>query len=194
MTKTASQDQLVSALVQAREALRSGQGVASAMAAIDAVLYVDDLPLVVSANYRLSPHFTLAEMTVSQTAARRGLDNTPPRDALLNLGYTARCMERVREKLGGVPILISSGYRSKQLNELIGGAAGSQHMAGEAVDFTAPKYGGPVEITTTLANSDIEYDQLILEFGRWVHISFTRHRTPRRQSLRIDTGGTRPLF
>ena len=139
----------------------------------------------------LSPHFTLAEMTASQTAARHGWDNTPGPDELAALRKTAMGLEAVRVRLGGAPIIVSSGYRSAQLNAAIGGSKRSQHMRGEAADFTAPRFGGPREIVDAIADSDVPYDQLILEFGRWVHISFTDN--PRHHALVIDRSGTRPL-
>lgn len=193
-------NQVVSALTQAREALRRVQAggdfmpdVNAALAAADAALQTDELPAVVPPSYRLAPHFTLAELTVSETAARRGLDNTPGREALNSLAYTARCMEEVRTLLGGHPIIINSGYRAPAVNAAVGGVEESQHMRGEAVDFICPSFGGPQSIAIAVMNSPIEYDQLILEFGRWVHISFTRTRTPRRQAFVLDRTGRRPI-
>lgn len=140
-------------------------------------------------NY-LSPHFTLEELTVSQEAARRGIDNTPTPEAMEALKRTAMGLEAVRMRLGGAPILVSSGYRSPAVNAAVGGSKSSQHMRGEAADFTAPRFGNPRAIVDALVDSDVPYDQLILEFGRWVHISFSQR--PRRQALVIDTTGTRP--
>lgn len=129
-------------------------------------------------------------MTVSQAAARRGLDNTPTPDALANLRKTAQGLEAVRVVLGGAPIIISSGYRSVGVNFAVGGAKASQHMTGEAVDFTAPRFGTVVEVFNAIRRSGIKYDQLIQEFGAWVHISFSDK--PRGQALIIDRNGTRP--
>ena len=140
----------------------------------------------------LSPHFTLAEMIGSQVAARRGLDNEPGPAELAALKRTAMGLEAVRIRLGGAPIHISSGYRSLEVNRAVGGSADSQHMRGEAVDFTAPGFGTPRQVVDALAESDVPYDQLILEFGRWVHVSFSA--TPRRMALHIDRTGTRPLY
>jgi hypothetical protein len=140
----------------------------------------------------LSPHFSLAELTFSQTAARRGIDNTPPADVLAELKRTALGLEAVRVRLGCAPVLISSGYRSPAVNAAVGGSKASQHMTGQAADFTAPRFGSPAEVVAALVDSGVEYDQLILEFGRWVHISFAD--TPRHQALTIDSMGTRPLF
>lgn len=136
----------------------------------------------------LSPHFTLDELTHSETAARLGIDNTPPPPVVETLRRTAAYLEDVRARLG-VPLLISSGYRCLLLNRAIKSADTSQHLRGEAVDFIAPRFGSPRQIVDTLTDSDIPYDQIILEFGRWVHISFSGQG--RRQALVIDQAGTR---
>jgi zinc D-Ala-D-Ala carboxypeptidase len=141
---------------------------------------------------KLSAHFTLDEMTVSQEAARRGIDNTPPAEALAALRVTAQALEAVRVRLGCAPIIVSSGYRCPELNRIVRGSKDSQHMMGQAVDFICPAFGNPTEIAAALRDSGIEYDQLILEFGRWVHISFVPR--PRYMALIIDTYGTRPMW
>jgi zinc D-Ala-D-Ala carboxypeptidase len=138
----------------------------------------------------LSPHFTLDEMTVSQTAARKGLDNTPSEAVIAKMRKTAQGLEGVRIVLGGAPIIISSGYRSPAVNAAVGGARVSQHLTGEAVDFTSPRFGSVVDVFTAIRRSGIKYDQLIQEFGSWVHISFSD--SPRGQALIIDRNGTRP--
>jgi len=140
----------------------------------------------------LSPHFTLAEFTTSQEAARRGIDNTPPATVIERLKRTAQGLEAVRVRLGCAPIIINSGYRCLELNAAIGGSKTSQHMTGEAADIICPRFGVPVEIAAALRDSGIEYDQLILEFGRWVHISFSDK--PRHQALIIDKNGARPMW
>ena len=139
---------------------------------------------------RLTDHFTLDELTHSQTAARLGLANDPPPDVVQTLIGTAHGLEMVRALLQA-PILISSGYRSPLVNRAVGGSPNSQHILGEAADFTAPGFGDPTEIVRAIMRSTrpIPYDQLIVEFGRWVHISFSR--SPRHQALVIDHDGTR---
>lgn len=137
----------------------------------------------------LSPNFSLTEFTDSQTAARMGIDNDPPIELIPVLKATARCMEDVRDLLGGKPILVSSAYRSPELNAAIKGSQRSQHMSGEAVDFTCPKFGTPEQIVQAIKESSLLFDQCILEFYRWVHISFSARN--RRQTLIIDRNGTR---
>ena len=139
----------------------------------------------------LSPNFALSEFTESQTAARLGLDNDPPVEMYETLKATARCMEDIRDLLGGKPVLVSSAYRSPEVNKAVGGSANSQHTKGEAVDFTCPKFGTPREIVTKIKDSPLLFDQLILEYDRWVHIGFSSRN--RRQVLIIDRNGTRPF-
>lgn len=141
---------------------------------------------------KLSPHFTLEELTVSQTAARMGIDNTPPPAVVRALERTALGLELVRVRLAA-PIIISSGYRSPALNACIGSKDTSQHLKGEAVDFSAPGFGSPRQIVDYLINSGLEFDQMILEFNSWVHLSFVQSGA-RRHALLIDTAGTRPLY
>lgn len=119
---------------------------------------------------QLSPNFSLEEFTVSQTASRLSIDNTPPPAVLERLKTTASRMELVRAFLGK-PILVSSGYRSPPLNKAVHGAANSAHVQGWAVDFICPGYGTPLVVCRALARSGQEFDQVIEE-GTWVHISF----------------------
>lgn len=137
----------------------------------------------------LTNNFTLEEFTFSQEAKRKGLDNTPAKGIFSKLIRTAEGMEQVRNILGDNPIIISSAYRSPAVNAAVGGSKNSQHMTGEAVDFTCPKFGTPDRIVSTIRNSLIDFDQLILEFNSWVHISFSDRN--RKQALIIDRSGTR---
>lgn len=127
----------------------------------------------------LSTHFTLAELTASQMAVRRGIDNKPPGDIIKNLEHLALGLEGVRTLLG-CPLIINSGYRSPALNTAVGGARDSQHKLGLAADFIAPGFGTPVQVARAIAASGLKFDQLICE-GTWVHVSFTAD--PRRQVL-----------
>lgn len=139
---------------------------------------------------QMSAHFTLAEMTVSARAQREGIDNTPPPDIVARLKVVAAQMERVRERLGGRAITITSGYRSPALNAATPGSAkASAHTLGWAVDFQCAAFGTPLEIAEHLARSAISFDQLIHEHGVWVHLSFDPRR--RGQLLTIDKLGTR---
>lgn len=132
---------------------------------------------------QLSKHFTLAEFVESQTAARKGIDNTPPPEILSNLRMLATGLENVRVLLRSKPIRISSGYRCAALNTAVGGARGSHHMQGLAADFTCPGFGPPQAICEAIARSGVGFDQLILEFDAWVHLSVAPSQ--RRQVLTV---------
>lgn len=146
---------------------------------------------------RLTQHFTLEELTHSQTAARKRLGNTPDQDseARKNLQRLAETLEEVRTILGDNPIMVSSGYRSAPVNAAVGGSVASRHMHGLACDFTCPGFGTSLEICKALEPHmrELAIDQLIYEFGAWVHLGLTNGK-PRHQKLTIDTGGTRGGF
>ncbi len=137
---------------------------------------------------QLSPHFTLAEMERSQTALRKGIAN----DAnVVVIGQLTRLctliLEPARDLLG-VPITISSGYRSPQLNRSVGGAPDSAHLSGRAADIIP--VGMPLaQAFDILRRSALPYDQVITECNAWIHIAIAREgATPRRQML-AATGG-----
>ena len=142
----------------------------------------------------LTPHFTLQELTFSETAERNGWDNSPNDKELANLTRLADMLEQVKTVLGGKPIIISSGLRTKKVNDAVGSKDTSQHRTGCAADFRVPGMK-PDQIVKTIIVSGISYDQVISEFDRWVHISVpnTIDTAPRRQALTIDKAGTRPF-
>lgn len=140
---------------------------------------------------QLTGNFALSEFELSQTAARHGLDNTAPPELIPNLRRLAALLEVARRLLGDRAIVISSGYRSPTVNALVGGSPNSAHMDGRAADFTCPGFGDPVKVAQGLASTHLEFDQLILEFGRWVHIGIAPEGQPfRKQVLTIDAHGT----
>ncbi len=134
----------------------------------------------------LSPHFALEELIATE---HRQFDNRPPPDVLVVLAETATHMEAVRHALGDRVISVSSGYRCPALNAAVGSAPGSAHLTGHAVDFQCLNLGSPLEVARAIARAGLAYDQLIHEFGRWVHISFDPRL--RRQILTIDSQGVR---
>lgn len=139
---------------------------------------------------QLSKYFALSEMTVSQEAARRGMKNIPFGKQLDNLRHTAQKMDAIREMLGH-PVLVSSGYRNAEVNALVRGSKTSAHVQGLAVDFTCPRYGSPLQVAKAVFAMGIEFDQLIHEYGSWVHIGFAEPGRPsRRQLLTINKRGT----
>ena len=122
---------------------------------------------------RLTPHFTLEELCFSQEAVRAGIDNTPSPEVVANLLRLAKMLEKVRALLKK-PIHISSGYRSPTLNARIGGSTKSAHMDGRAADFICPEFGTPYVVAKKIAAARLGYDQMIHEYGRWVHIAVPR--------------------
>jgi zinc D-Ala-D-Ala carboxypeptidase len=142
---------------------------------------------------RLTPNFTLEEMTVSEEAARCAPDNRPTAAALANLKRLAETMEHARHLLDDAPIIVISGYRSPEVNRVVGGAAGSAHQSGAAVDVIAPAFGTPLEICRWLEPhiAALAIDQLIHEFGTWVHLGLA---VPRGLTLTIENNGTRSGF
>jgi zinc D-Ala-D-Ala carboxypeptidase len=141
----------------------------------------------------MTPHFTLEELTASETAERNGWDNSPNEQELANLVRLAKFLEQVKEVLAGKPIMISSGLRTKKVNDAVGSKDTSQHRIGCAADFRVPGMT-PDEVVKAIVASGIEYDQVIREFDRWTHISIPNsiNFSPRGQALIIDKAGTRP--
>lgn len=141
---------------------------------------------------KLTKHFTLEELTASEIAARHDIDNIPSSPLILtNLKILAEGLESVRLLLGR-PVIVNSGYRSILVNNLLGSKPTSQHTKGLAADIICPSFGTPKDIIKKIVSSDIKYDQVILEFDRWIHISFCEEGyKPRKQSLIIDSSGTK---
>ena len=138
---------------------------------------------------QLSKNLVLAEVIRSETAKRKGISNMPTPEHIENFKLLAeKVFQPIREHFG-VPIHISSGYRSKALNTAIGGSLSSQHCSGEAIDIDMD--------TTTVKNVEIfnyikdnlNFDQLIWEFGTdsnpdWVHVSYESSGKQRKQILK----------
>ena len=140
----------------------------------------------------LSEHFTLDEATMSETASRKGIDNSHPAPEIITTASkTAVKMEKVRLILGA-PITINSWIRCLDLNRALGSKDSSQHVLGEAVDFISPHFGSPLDVCKCLIDNKwaVNFDQLILEHT-WVHISWnsTPNAVQRNQVLSLLSGG-----
>lgn len=121
---------------------------------------------------QLSKHFVLSEFTASPTAAARGIKNEPSGAHLANLRRVALGLEWARSILGDRPIRLTSGYRSPALNTAVGGSKTSDHANGLAADITVPGLTA-LEVAKTLADSPMQFDQLIYESDRnVVHLGF----------------------
>jgi zinc D-Ala-D-Ala carboxypeptidase len=141
---------------------------------------------------QVTPHFSLEELTASETAERNGWDNNPNGYERENLARLADLLEQVKVVLGGKPIMINSAFRSKQVNDAVGSKDTSQHRIGCAADIRVPGMT-PDQVVKAVMVSGINFDQIIREFDRWTHISVpnTIDTPARRQALIIDKSGTR---
>jgi zinc D-Ala-D-Ala carboxypeptidase len=137
----------------------------------------------------LTDHFTLEELTHTD---HRQFENIPNEAELENLRRLAAFLEEVKTVLGGRPVMVNSGFRSKQVNDAVGSKDSSQHRLGVAVDIRVPGLK-PDEVVKTIIASGLAFDQVIREFDRWTHISIPNEpsRAPRKQALIIDKSGTR---
>ena len=136
-------------------------------------------------NDLLTKNFALSEFTRSETATRLGLDNTPPQDAVSNLQCLCQeVLEPLRE-YAQRPIVITSGYRCRRLNEALGGATHSQHCLGEAADIWLPDAETGHDWFMFIADY-LHFDQLIWEFSgptAWIHVSYRRRFDDNRRQM-----------
>lgn len=117
----------------------------------------------------LSEHFTLEEATYSETAVRMDIPNQPSEQQLENMKKAAAALEPLRAVTG--PLRINSWLRLPAVNVAVGGSKVSSHMDGWAIDISSSKLT-PIELCRKVEELDIKFDQMIHEFGRWMHISF----------------------
>jgi zinc D-Ala-D-Ala carboxypeptidase len=132
---------------------------------------------------KVGNHFTLEEFTYSTTALRKSIDNTPGPDELKSMEALCKyVLDPIHDGLHKA-VYISSGYRCPELNELVGGAHGSQHVKGQAADISV--FGMSTEdLFQWIIRSGIAYDQIIQEFDKWIHISFNPSGIERHEALR----------
>lgn len=140
-------------------------------------------------------YFTITELTKSATAKRNGIDNKPSATVERKLvALIEKVLDPLREAYGA-PIIVTSGYRCEKLNRLVGGAASSQHVKGEAVDIrtVSDKPEDNKKLYDLILKLKLPFDQLINEYGcDWVHVSYgSRHR---RQKLRAVKRNGRTVY
>lgn len=137
----------------------------------------------------LSPNFTLDELTVTD---HREFDNTPNTTEIANLTRLAELLEQVKTTLGGKPIMVNSAFRCKQVNDAVGSKDTSQHRHGCAADIRVPGVT-PDQVVRAVIAAGLPYDQIIMEFDRWTHISIPVSPVGglRKVALIIDKAGTR---
>ena len=147
---------------------------------------------------KLTENFSLNELTKSQTAERKGIDNTPSAEHQENLkSLCEMILQPIRDHFGQV-VSVSSGYRSPELCVAIGSSTKSQHAKGQASDFEI--FGISNKELADWINENLDYDQLILEYWKgedepnsgWVHCSYT-NGSNRKQYLRAykENGSTK---
>jgi hypothetical protein len=144
---------------------------------------------------QLSKNLTLAEVTRSESAKRKGISNEPTPEHIENFKKLAeKVFQPIREHFG-VPIHISSGYRSKALNTAIGGSLSSQHCRGEAIDIDMDGSSITNKQVFDYIKDNLVFDQMIWEFGTdknpdWVHVSYESTGKQRKQILKaVRTNG-----
>lgn len=146
---------------------------------------------------KLSKYVSLAEVTRSDTAKRKGIDNSPTAEHLENLKVICEdVFDKVREHFG-VPIFISSGYRSAALNKAIGGSATSDHNNGKALDLDQDGHGNGVTNADVFnfIKDNLEFDQLIAEGSNgagdmnWVHVGYRKGTNRKQILIAVFTGG-----
>ncbi|MCB9211420.1 MAG: DUF882 domain-containing protein [Ignavibacteriales bacterium] len=124
---------------------------------------------------RLTENFELEEFVISQVAIRNGIQNEPRNSVIKNLRILCEKVLQPMRFMIQKPIIISSCYRSELQNTIIGGATNSQHIRGEAADIYVPGIQA-CELFALILKSEIKFDQLILEFNSWVHVSYSAKR------------------
>ncbi|WP_313570205.1 D-Ala-D-Ala carboxypeptidase family metallohydrolase [Comamonas terrigena] len=142
---------------------------------------------------QLTPHFSLSEFTRSAKATALGLDNTPTPMAQTNLLRTAQMLERVRAQLGGHAVIVTSGYRGREVNQAVGGATSSDHQAGQAADIQVPGFGKPYDVAKALVPhlDALGIGQLAYESdgaSQWVHVSTRVQSKPVNRVITIAVG------
>ena len=143
------------------------------------------------------PHFSLEELTRSQSAIRAGIKNNPSEEEERNLIKLAWFLETLREKLRKhyqkrLIIIVSSGFRCELLNVMIGGSKNSAHQKGLAADITCPGLT-PLELSRFINENMEEFDQVIHEFGRWVHLGLS-NSMPRHEDLTASKEDGRTIY
>lgn len=147
---------------------------------------------------QLSKNLTLSEVIRSESAKRRGINNMPTPEHLENLKILAnKVFQPIRDHFK-VPILISSGYRSRILNNAVNGAAKSQHCLGQAIDIDNDETSVTNKEIFDFIKHNLDFDQLIWEFGNddnpdWVHVSYNKEGN-KKQILRAKRNGIKTYY
>jgi len=149
---------------------------------------------------QLTKNFTVAELSRSEAATRKGVDNTPPPDAVENLrALCEKVLQPLRDALGR-PMRVNSAYRGPEANKAVGGSKTSQHMTGEAADIEFDGFDN-MALAQKIVDMKLPFDQIILEFytpgdpnSGWVHVSHKRNGKQRGEVLRAVRQGGKTVY
>lgn len=139
---------------------------------------------------QLTKNFTLEELQASETARTHGIDNKIPKELMPNAQRLAEFLQQLRDTLDA-PIMISSGYRCRELNRIVGGSGTSAHEKALAADIRVKGYT-PEQLFQKIRSLSLDYDQVIQEFDRWVHVGLADK--PRKQDLRATTQNGKTVY
>lgn len=129
-------------------------------------------------------NFKISELIKSDTAIKNNINNMPDINSLDNLlDLIFYCLQPIRDKIKK-PMIITSGFRSNLVNKLVKGVSNSQHLKGQAADFIINGMT-PTQIIEKIKTCNIDFDQLINEYDRWVHVSYNKNNN-RKQILKIN--------
>lgn len=146
----------------------------------------------ISPSINLTENFTLREFIHSHTGTVKGISNMPNETEFNNIMRTAKMLQKVRDSIG-VPIRVSSGFRSHQLNTAVGGSRTSAHRFGLACDISADAFGDSRDLANHIKSMNIDFDQLILEFpdtsSTWVHLGFNDGKQRRQLLTAVKRSG-----
>ena len=149
---------------------------------------------------QLSKNFTVAELSRSEAATRKGVDNTPPPEAVENLrALCEKVLQPLRDHMGK-PMRVNSAYRGPEANKAVGGSKTSQHMTGEAADIEFDGFDNKL-LAQKIVDLKLPFDQLILEFYKpgdpnsgWVHVSHKRSGKQRGEVIRAVTKDGKTVY
>ena len=121
----------------------------------------------------MTTNFTLEELYRSSFAIRNNIDNTPNEKQTENLRFVANNLEYIREKLGNYPILVTSGFRNKEVNKAVGGVRNSDHLEGLAVDIIIKNNKSIKDTAKQIIETQLEFDQIII-YRNFIHLGFNK--------------------
>ena len=141
---------------------------------------------------KITEHFSIEEFERSETAKKRGIDNTVPNRLLPNIqALCENVLEPLRQHFDE-PVYISSGYRCPALNKAVHGAVSSQHMKGEAADIYIKNQEMPLKAVCDWMIKNLSFDQIIWETrpngSKWIHVSYVSMAKNRKKAMRCEDG------